>query len=210
MAIQPSQPVGINPPGATIAGHSVDGVLPDDQRRTGGFAWPPPCGKLSARCPGRGAADRRDPESAGLPGLQLGQQRTPPRAGLAELHRLCCRPADNVWHLPLLDARYGTSFWNGAVLRPGKNFGWTDWLYGNDERHRPRGAASLGGRLVGLKSTIQQSWYGGGTVGSERADCKGAIPSARHRGNVLALRQPREPDYRLPISSRSLAFSGSS
>jgi hypothetical protein len=38
----PSHPVGINPRGAVHAGHSVDGVLPDDQRRSGPFTWPPP------------------------------------------------------------------------------------------------------------------------------------------------------------------------
>ena len=39
----PSKPVAINPVGATKGGHSIDGVLPDDQRRGGGFTWPPPC-----------------------------------------------------------------------------------------------------------------------------------------------------------------------
>jgi hypothetical protein len=34
-------PVGINPKGSTIQGKNVDGVLPDDQRRAGGFTWPP-------------------------------------------------------------------------------------------------------------------------------------------------------------------------
>lgn len=38
----PNNPVGINPVGATIQGHNVDGVAPDDQRRGGGFRWPPP------------------------------------------------------------------------------------------------------------------------------------------------------------------------
>jgi hypothetical protein len=38
----PARPVGINPPGASLEGRSVDGVLPDDQRRAGGFRWPPP------------------------------------------------------------------------------------------------------------------------------------------------------------------------
>jgi hypothetical protein len=37
----PSKPVGINPKGATRNGHLIDGVLPDDQRRAGGFSWPP-------------------------------------------------------------------------------------------------------------------------------------------------------------------------
>ena len=36
------RPVGINAKGCTIEGHSVDGVLPDDQRRGGEFTWPPP------------------------------------------------------------------------------------------------------------------------------------------------------------------------
>ena len=37
----PTKPVGINPVGAKRDGHSIDGVLPDDQRRSGGFVWPP-------------------------------------------------------------------------------------------------------------------------------------------------------------------------
>lgn len=35
-------PVGINPRNALILGKNVDGVLPDDQRRSGGFTWPAP------------------------------------------------------------------------------------------------------------------------------------------------------------------------
>jgi hypothetical protein len=37
----PSNPVGINPAGAKIAGYSVDGVLPEEMRRAGPFHWPP-------------------------------------------------------------------------------------------------------------------------------------------------------------------------
>lgn len=36
----PSQPVGINPKGATKNGYNIDGVLPDDQRRGCGFTIP--------------------------------------------------------------------------------------------------------------------------------------------------------------------------
>lgn len=35
-------PVGINATGCLKDGHSIDGVLPDDQRRGGPFTWPPP------------------------------------------------------------------------------------------------------------------------------------------------------------------------
>jgi hypothetical protein len=38
----PSKPVGINPAGCTKEGHSIDGVLPEEQRRASAFTWPPP------------------------------------------------------------------------------------------------------------------------------------------------------------------------
>ena len=123
-----SQPVGINPAGSTIAGQSVDGVLPDDQRRTGGFAWPPPCGNypygaldgalLQAEILWRAGYDTFNWQNQALLRAELWLRSTG-----------CPPSGDNVWQAPLLDARYGTSFWNGAPVRPGKNFGWTSWLY---------------------------------------------------------------------------------
>ena len=42
LALAPEcQPRPINPPGATLGGHNVDGVVVDDQRRAGAFSWPP-------------------------------------------------------------------------------------------------------------------------------------------------------------------------
>lgn len=38
----PAQPVGINRKGATIQGHNMDGSLPEELRRGGGFEWPLP------------------------------------------------------------------------------------------------------------------------------------------------------------------------
>jgi hypothetical protein len=125
----PSQPVGINPPGATIAGHSVDGVLPDDQRRTGGFAWPPPCGNYPHGALDGALLTAEILSRQGYPAYSWGSNAL--LRAQVWLNSTGCAPSgDNVWHLPLLDARYGTNFWNGAVLPPGKNFGWTDWLYG--------------------------------------------------------------------------------
>ena len=37
----PSQPAGINPAGATVAGYRVDGALPEELRRGCSFQWPP-------------------------------------------------------------------------------------------------------------------------------------------------------------------------
>ena len=123
-----SQPVGINPAGSSIAGHSVDGVLPDDQRRTGAFTWPPPCGNypygaldgalLQAEILWRAGYDVYNWQNKALLRAEVW------------LHATGCPPSgDNVWQMPLIDARYGTSFWGGGAVRPGKNFGWTDWLY---------------------------------------------------------------------------------
>lgn len=35
------KPIGINAKGCTESDHNIDGVLPDDQRRSGTFTWPP-------------------------------------------------------------------------------------------------------------------------------------------------------------------------
>ena len=124
-----SQPVGINPPGATIGGHSVDGVLPDDQRRTGEFTWPPPCGNYPHGALDGALLTAEILNRHGYAAYSWGSQAL--LRAQTWLHSTGCAPSgDNAWHLPLLDARYGSRFWNGAVLPPGKNFGWTDWLYG--------------------------------------------------------------------------------
>jgi Alginate lyase len=125
----PGQPVGINPPGATIKGHSVDGVLPEEQRRTGEFTWPPPCGNYPHGALDGALLTAEILHRRGYAAYGWGSQAL--LRAQVWLHSTGCAPSgDNVWHLPLVDARYGTNFWNGAVLRPGKNFGWTDWLYG--------------------------------------------------------------------------------
>jgi hypothetical protein len=125
----PAQPVGINPAGATIAGRSVDGVLPEEQRRTGEFSWPAPCGNYPHGAMDGALLTAEILQRAGYPAYQWGSN------ALLRAERWlqstgCAPSGDNVWQLPLLDARYGTDYWNGAVVRPGKNFGWTDWLYG--------------------------------------------------------------------------------
>ena len=126
----PAAPVGINPPGATLDGHSVDGTLPDEQRRTGGFTWPPPCGSYPHEAVDGSLLTAEILQRAGYPAYQWGSNALL-RAEQWLWNTGCPPSGDNVWNLPLLDARYGSNFWNGAVVRPGKNFGWTDWLYGS-------------------------------------------------------------------------------
>jgi hypothetical protein len=127
----PAAPVGINPLNAMIQGHSVDGVLPDDQRRAGPFAWPPP------------------PENYVYGALQgaLMQATILYRAGydvwnwqnkallraMKWLYHEGNYPADgdDEWLPHIVNHFYGTAFPAPMPASPGKNAGWTDWLYGS-------------------------------------------------------------------------------
>lgn len=125
----PSQPVGINPPGAAIGGHNVDGVLPDDQRRTGDFTWPPPCGNYPYGALDGALLMAEILNRAGYASYAWGS-RAILRAEQWLASTGCPPSGDNIWQGPLVDARYGSNFWNGQVVPMGKNFAWTDWLYG--------------------------------------------------------------------------------
>lgn len=126
----PARPVGINPAGCTRAGIVIDGVMPDDQRRGGAFQWPP----VATGYPWEGlqgaVLQAELLRAAGFDAWAWSD-----RALLRATRFLYDRagwPAtgDDVWQPWLIDARYGTSYRAAAPTRPGKNFGYTDWLYG--------------------------------------------------------------------------------
>jgi len=123
----PARPVGINPKGATRGGRSIDGVLPDDQRRGGPFAWPPP---------------KENYVYEGLQGA-LAQAILLARAGydvwgwqdkallraFQWLHDQAGFPAegDDGWQPSVVNHAYGTAFPAPNPARPGKWGGFTDW-----------------------------------------------------------------------------------
>lgn len=125
-----AKPVGINPKGCLKDGHSIDGVLPDDQRRGGTFAWPP----------------HKEPYVYG--GLQgaLSQAIILRQAGFDPftwqdrallrafewLHTQANFPAegDDTWQPHVLNWAYQTTFPAPVPSRPGKNTGYTDWTHG--------------------------------------------------------------------------------
>jgi hypothetical protein len=115
--------------GAAIGGHSVDGVLPDDQRRTGAFTWPPPCGNYPYGALDGALLTAEILHRAGYASYAWGS-RAILRADQWLASTGCPPSGDNIWQAPLVDARYGSNFWNGQVVPMGKNFAWTDWLYG--------------------------------------------------------------------------------
>jgi hypothetical protein len=126
----PARPVGINPRGAEKSGYSIDGVLPDDQRRSGSFSWPPP---------------RENYVYEGLQGA-LAQAVMLYRAGYKDvwtwsdsallrafqwLYEVADFPAegDDTWQPHIVNHFYGTDFPAPVPSRPGKNVGWTDWTH---------------------------------------------------------------------------------
>lgn len=77
-----SPQAGINAPGASRDGHTLDGVIPEDQRRTGEYSWPPakgnyPWGALTATAVTAEILDHIDPNI----GAWASRSSAPVRAG---------------------------------------------------------------------------------------------------------------------------------
>ncbi|MDP9484033.1 MAG: alginate lyase family protein [Chloroflexota bacterium] len=122
-------PVGVNPVGCRRAGHSIDGVLPDDQRRAGGFRWPPPKENYVWEALQGVTLEAELLTRAGYPAWDWGDKAI--LRAVTWLYRVAHFPAqgDDSWQPWLVDRRYGTRFHGAAPTSPGKNFGFTDWLY---------------------------------------------------------------------------------
>jgi hypothetical protein len=125
----PAIPVGINPKGCVREGHSLDGVLPDDQRRAGKFTWPPPQENYVYEALQGAMVQAVILQRAGYNVFQWQDQ-----ALLRAFQWLYSEngfPAqgDDVWLIPLVNYYYGTSFPFQGAGKPGKNMGWTDWTH---------------------------------------------------------------------------------
>lgn len=132
----PKRPVGINPAGSTLQGHSVDGVLPDDQRRGGAFAWPPPKENYVYEALQGALVQAILLERAGFDPWNWSD-----RALLRAyrwLHDEARYPAegDDLWQIHVVNHVYGTEFPTRDSARAGKNVGFTAWTYGPDEKKR--------------------------------------------------------------------------
>jgi len=125
-----SRPVGINPVGCTRDGHSIDGVLPDDQRRAGGFTWPPPKENYVWEALQGALAQAVILHRAGYPVFEW-ENRALLRA-VQWLHSQADYPAegDDEWQPWIVNHFYGTNFPAALPAGPGKNVGWTDWTLG--------------------------------------------------------------------------------
>jgi hypothetical protein len=126
----PHRPVGINPLNCIKKGHRIDGVLPDDQRRSGSFRWPPPKENYAYEALQGALVQAHILHRAGYDTFNW-ENRALLRAYLW-LHNEAHYPAagDDIWQLPLVDYHYKSNFWKRSrPVRPGKNMGWTDWTH---------------------------------------------------------------------------------
>jgi hypothetical protein len=125
----PNQPVGINPAGCTRDGRSIDGVLPDDQRRGGAFTWPPPKENYVWEALQGAVAQAQLLHRAGYPAWQWQDQAL--RRAVTWLHTQANFPAedDDRWQPWLVNNAYGTGFPASSPTSPGKGMAWADWSH---------------------------------------------------------------------------------
>jgi hypothetical protein len=123
------RPMGINPAGCTRDGQSIDGVLPDDQRRSGAFTWPPPKENYVWEALQGALVQAAILHRAGYPAFQWGDSALLRAARW--LHEEAGYPAqgDDTWQPHLLNHFYETDFPAPIPTSPGKNMGWTDWTH---------------------------------------------------------------------------------
>jgi len=127
----PRRPVGINPAGCVRDGVSLDGVLPDDQRRGGSFTRSPPKEEYVWEALQGLLAQAVILHRAGYPVWEW-EDRALLRA-VNWLHDVVAFPAegDDTWQPHILNHYYGSSFPAPVPSRAGKNVGWTDWTHRN-------------------------------------------------------------------------------
>jgi hypothetical protein len=125
----PTQPIGINPKGCIRAGHSIDGVLPDDQRRSGSFTWPPPQENYAYEALQGAIVQAVILHRAGYDPFNWADKAL--LRAYQWLRNEANFPAkgDDTWQLPLVDCFYGTNLWDGSLTNTGKNMGWTGWTH---------------------------------------------------------------------------------
>lgn len=125
----PTHPVAINPVNATIQGHNVDGVLPDDQRRAGGFTWPPQKENYTWEAL-QGASVQAQLLSRAAYDVWNWSDKAMLRAVTWLYNVNGYRPeGDDVFIPWIINKAYKTSFATISPVAIGKNMSFTDWTH---------------------------------------------------------------------------------
>ena len=125
----PAAPVGINPKGCMKQGHSIDGVLPDDQRRGGSFSWPPPQENYVYEALQGALVQAVLLNRQGYDTWSWSDQAL--LRAFQWLHTEANYPAvgDDTWQPHLVNHFHRLTFPAPVPSNPGKNMGWTDWTH---------------------------------------------------------------------------------
>lgn len=130
-----SAPVGINRPNTTISGHNVDGLLPEEMRRSGAFTYPYPEQNyayealqgaiVSAVVLERAGVSVKTASTSALNRAYAAFGRSDWTSGAFE------PTGDDTWQPWLQKCLYGSATFTPGATSPGKNMGWTDWTHPN-------------------------------------------------------------------------------
>jgi hypothetical protein len=135
------QPTPVNPPGAIVGGHNVDGVIVDDQRRAnGGFSWPPMYTIYSYGSLGGAVVQGAILQRFGFNPWQWGDQALRRAVewmyydGDGKPKWDTCDDSNKRYVLDLVDHAYGSNFIGRMSCPPepsreGRNIGWTSWTH---------------------------------------------------------------------------------
>lgn len=129
-----SRPVGIGPVNCFRNGVRLDGALPEELRRSGAFAWPPPKQNYIYEALQGALAQAVLFERLGYRPFTWGTFALV--RAYAWLYHEARFPAegDDRWQIHLVNHFYGTRFPVEATTTPGKNVGWTEWTHGSRSR----------------------------------------------------------------------------
>jgi hypothetical protein len=107
----------------------VDGVLPDDQRRAGVFAWPPPVSNYPYGALQGAVAQAMIAERQGHPAWALEDAALVRALRWLEDEMGSPIQGDDAWLGHAVNHFLGTDFPAPVPAEPGKNMGWTDWTH---------------------------------------------------------------------------------
>lgn len=125
-----SRPVPVNPKGTTKNGHSIDGVVTDDQSRSGGFVYPFAKENYAWEALQGSIVQAVILYRHGYPDVFKWEDKAMLRV-YQWLYTEAHFPGEgnHSWQLPLIDYYYSTSYWDGSKTYYGKNMGWTSWTH---------------------------------------------------------------------------------
>jgi hypothetical protein len=165
----PGAPVGINPMGCQIGSYQVGGVLPEEQRRAGGFSWPPPKENYVYEGLQGAMAEAVILKRAGYDVFNWQNKALLRAFQWLQTQANFLAEGDDVWLPHLVNYFYGRGTLPAVSgTRPGKNVGWTDWTHSGvaSTSSSDPSAPSTTSLIAGTYTPYADAYVRGGTSAS--------------------------------------------